>query len=418
MWLLVQLGRSILVACLVALCTGCSTIDTTLPERSYAVNTGSSNVRENIILPNIVRASQFEPLNFVALSKYTGTGSLGGSVTETHSFSMLFNILNKGAVQAGTTATNAVARDATQTGATVSTGTSFDLVPLDNKEFYSGFLAQLSLDQINLLVNAGLSRELVLNAIVKSARITLDDGRVFEFANDPTYDNWGDERLSAKCDSLGLELEAAIPFEHPAWLRPHEHDCNYQKFLFFLHAAVRFGMTTEPRSAPNPAAKTDKTAPKTISEVHLCYDPAIAEQYNKKVSALGACGSAKLTQGLRTYADVGLGRKIRLIQPVLRSPYAVFQYFGRLLATNTAHRVRLIDAGTPRMPTNDRVILTVLNSGGDCFAQAVHHGMTYCVPDQKLANNTKEVFILLNALVNLSTTRTALPVTPTVLTAP
>lgn len=94
----------------------------------------------------------------------------------------------------------------------------------------------------------------------------------------------------------------------------------------------------------------------------------------------------------------------------------MFQYFGRLLRTGTEPRVKLIDAGTPSMPTGDSRILTV-QSGlppGGCFASTFYLGHHYCVPTLG-AGNTKEIFVLLNTLVNLSTSRSALPATTSVL---
>jgi hypothetical protein len=149
----------------------------------------------------------------------------------------------------------------------------------------------------------------------------------------------------------------------------------------------------------------------------LCLDPAIAQEYGKTVDAALACGARhRVMASPRTiYGD--LGRNVKSIQPVLRSPYSVFQYYGRLLATDTVPRVHLIDARTPRLPTGDESILTIKKDEGDCFARARHLGVSYCVPN-KGANNTKEIFVLLNALVNLSTTRSSLPTTPTVQLAP
>ena len=392
---------------------GCTLVDAPLPDRTYGINIGSGNLRENVVLLNIVRASRFEPLNFVILSKYTGSGSLGGGVTATRNMGLVYDLLNNGAAITGKTSTSAFPQSVVVPNANVNTGASFDLAPLENKEFYGGFLAQIDLTQVNLLLNAGLSRELVLNSIVKSARVTHANGSVYEYYNDPSNDAWGSEKLSDQCQEIPDVTQ--VPFGHPIWLGEHAHDCNYQKFQYFMRAAVNYGMTTETHEVPNPAAKTDKAAPATIHKVNICYDSAIAQQHDKKVTALGACGSKSLTQGFRTYAD--FGPHVKLIQPVLRSPYAVFQYFGRLLATNTAKRVKLFDAGSPRMPTNDRLILSVVTGGTDCFAQANLANQSYCVPSQG-ANNTKEVFVLLSALVNLSTTRSALPTTPTVINAP
>jgi hypothetical protein len=414
--------------------TGCALVETALPERGFAINTGSSNLREDVILLNVVRASRFEPMNFTTLAKYTGTGSLEGSLQVTRNDGLTYDILNKGPVQAGTTATTVVARSAYIPNVRGSTGANFDVIPLDNKEFYAGFLAQLGLDQINLLVNAGLSRELVLHSIVKAARVLHANGTTYEFQNDPTNDSWLGARGTEaweQCERLQSENAFFPPFVHPVWTGPHANDCNYQKFLLFIGAAIQYGMTTVTRVVNNDlASKDDKTQSRKVAKAFLCFDSAIAREYGKSVSPLGACDSKQLAAGPRGYT-ASLGPHIRRIDPVLRSPYSVFQYYGRLLATDTASRVKLIDAFTPRLATGDANIFTVASTIGlgddilptlkkklsDCFARASHNREVYCVPNEG-ANNTKEIFVLLNVLVNLSTTRSALPITPTFLVAP
>jgi len=147
---------------LAALCApllaGC--IDSTLAPRAADINLGTQNVRESAILTNIVRASRSEPLNFVALSKYTGTGSLS---------------MNQSAT------VNAYARHPTSvsfgqifgTSANAAQGNSFDVGTLENKEFYGGFMSPLDLESLNLLLNAGLNKELVLHSVIEAFRVRL-----------------------------------------------------------------------------------------------------------------------------------------------------------------------------------------------------------------------------------------------------
>ncbi len=468
-----------------AVLSGCTLVDSTLPMRGYGVNVNSGSLREDLILLNIVRASRFEPMNFVSLSKYNASGLLeaGGSMTRNNDF----NVFSKG----GSNPTSVVIKSIFQPNAKVNTAANFDLVPLENKEFYAGLLAQIDLATINLLVNAGLSRELVLHALVKTVRIQHKNGQWFHFHNDPSNDGWqGDYKQGGQrqCEQLFADGAFDEPFIHSAWKGPHTNDCNYQKFLHFLRGAIRYGLTAEvvepgqasaadgkakgaasAKSATAakgggaakgaaPADKDDASAAKggeagavakggttvtadgaaTITtsttqvvvntgtadkaggakaKVMLCYDAAIAQEYGRKVAAGAACGSRNAATGQLSQPHQALN--LLQVQPFLRSPYSVFQYFGQILATNSAKRVKLIDANTPRLPTGDHLILTV-NKGRDldgCFANAHHAGETYCVPSEG-ANNTKEMFVLLNTLVNLSTTRSSLPTTPTVQIAP
>src|SRR5215468_6241340 len=118
-----------LLATLCALIAGC--VDSTLVPRAYDINQGTQNVRESAILTNIVRASRSEPLNFVALSKYTGTGSLA---------------LNEALVKntpAIKPASTSVLSQIFSSSVNASQSNSFDVGTLENKDFYGGFMSPL-----------------------------------------------------------------------------------------------------------------------------------------------------------------------------------------------------------------------------------------------------------------------------------
>ena len=405
-----------LFACIL---TACTAVESTLNDRGTAVNIGSGNLREDSILLNIVRASRFEPMNFMALSKYNASGIVEGNLQVTSNQGLMYDILNKGPVGSGMTATTSVVRGVVTPSAKVNTSANFDVAPLENQDFYGQFLSPLDIQTINLLVNAGISRELVLHSIVKGVRVVRADGTVFEYQNDPANDGWlgqqGPEQRR-QCEQLSQRGAFGSPFANTLWSGQHARDCVYQKFLYFLRAALEYGMTTQPQLVPNHLARGDKTQPKMVSRVVMCFDPAVAQEYGRIVHPSLACGSGHFSATNPIFR--GIGPQVKGVLPVMRSPYAVFQYYGRLLATETAERVKLFDARTIRLPTGDSTLLTIQKGmRGDCFARAAHDSGLYCVPNQG-ANNTKQVFVLLNVLVNLSTKRNALPLTPTVYVAP
>ena len=109
---------------------GCTLVDSSLSPRAFDINQGTQNARESGILLNIVRASRSEPLNFVALSRYTGTGSLGvnagGSQNDLLRFGTPTSVATKGIF---TSAVN------------VNAGNAFDVGTLENRDFYGGFLS-------------------------------------------------------------------------------------------------------------------------------------------------------------------------------------------------------------------------------------------------------------------------------------
>jgi hypothetical protein len=87
-----------------------------------------------------------------------------------------------------------------------------------------------------------------------------------------------------------------------------------------------------------------------------------------------------------------------------------------MLTNQTVDRVRLFDKA-PMLATGDRKILTITNETGNCFARTTHLGEAFCVPNNG-ATNTKEIFTLLNVLVNLSLKASSLPSTPSIQIAP
>ena len=416
-------GRRIFQSVLAVLCLtvgGCTLVDSSLSPRALDINQGTQNVRESGILLNIVRASRSEPLNFVALSRYTGTGSLGvnagASQNDLLRFGTPSNVATKGIFS---TALNATA------------GNAFDVGTLENRDFYGGFLSPLDLEGLNLLLNAGLSREVVFHSVMRAFRVTHTNGTAYLYENNPSDDTWLGAPRSPLCASLydGRETAFEPVFITPIWQRSHEHDCRYQKFLYFMRLALRYGITVEAIPLPQTYMDDgDRRRGRDMDRMDrmrdrdrslgptavyfVCYDPAIATENGLPIpkNTDVACGARKRVVG-RTHDfqfRFDFKRPIAGITPVIRSPYAVFQFYGQLLATDSLGRVRLSllsrrDA-LPREPT----LLTIDKGGGDCFARALYNGEMYCVPNQG-TRNTKEVFVLLNTLVAISTNRSSLP---------
>jgi hypothetical protein len=421
--------RVFVVACALML-AGCSLVDGALAPRAYDINQNTQNVRESGILLNIVRASRSEPLNFVALSRYTGTGSLAANKTVT-----LTDLFTFGAPA------NLVTRGSVTGGINANAGNTFDVGTLENRDFYGGFLSPLDLEGLNLLLNAGLSRELVFHSVMRGFRVTHENGSVYLYENNPEDDRWRGDGIrgrSTHCASLrdGKETAFEPVFQTEIWQPPHEADCRYQKFLYFLRLAVRYGITVEAiplpqRSISEGGAKGksggsgggDRDRSSAPSAVYfVCYDPAIARENdlplprNQEV----ACGTRKRPSIGRTHDfefRFTFRRPIAGITPVVRSPYAVFQYYGHLLASGAKSYVHLSRLSRRDGLERENALLTIERGGTDCFASAAYGGESYCVPNAG-TRNTKEVFVLLNTLVAISTTRSSLPASSTFVLTP
>ena len=417
--------RVLAVACAL-MAAGCSLVDGTLAPRAYDINQNTQNVRESGILLNIVRASRSEPLNFVALSRYTGTGSLNAS--NSLALNDLFTFGG---------ASNFVTRGNAAAAINTNAGNTFDVGTLENRDFYGGFLSPLDLEGLNLLLNAGLSRELVFHSVMRAFRVTHDNGSVFLYENNPEDDRWTGDGIrgrSTYCAGLrdGKETAFEPVFLTQIWQPPHENDCRYQKFLYFLRLAVRYGVTVEAiplpqRSITDSGGKgkggggdRERSGPSAV--YFVCYDPAIARENglplprNQDV----ACGTSKRRSIGKTHEfefRFTFRRPVAGIAPVVRSPYAVFQYYGHLLASGAKSYVHLSRLSRRDGLERENALLTIERGGSDCFASASYSGADYCVPNAG-TRNTKEVFVLLNTLVAISTTRSSLPVSSTFVLTP
>jgi hypothetical protein len=438
------------------LLSGCQLYDSaTLEPRHYEVNLGSQNVREELTLLNVVRASRFEPMNFTALSKYTASGSLtaGG--------------------QAATTIAKAGQSVLTGGPASGSTANSFDLVPLDFNEFYDKFLATLDPSYVHIFINAGLSREVVFNSLIDSIDVQLTPAgqrrlwRPFpklRFRNDPSYDTWfgksGPEAfeqcaLAAEEDyqkARALNTTRPIPVWAPFYtdfwyskdhFNDEINDCNYHKFLLLIRAAFEFGVTTakanrdnspassgtakasavnKPKQAanktsPNPAGSAQPAASGQQPDIILCFDPAIAAVYGNVLQGQFRCPEGgKLKPGDETLLNQPLKTELGLydakMEPVLRSAYGVFLYYGQLLRDDIQVE---ISTKSGRI-THDHWLFRVTKNIAGCFVRVTYGGRSYCVPEKDAAN-TKEVLTILLALVNMSTPAN-LPKTQSVIANP
>ncbi len=513
----VKIGVS-LAACLYL--GGCQLLDmASLEPRSYEVNHGSQSFREEVILLNVVRASFFEPLNFTTLSKYTASGTLGvnGSMARNVGIDFLRSVGGKpAAANVGSSPLNTLSA-----GGNASQSNSFDLAPMDNSDFYTNFLAALTPAEINLLVNAGLSREVVFYSIVGSIDVKLSAAgqalvtpakyrhyanfTTLRYNNSPSDSTWNgvDDKQAAfdMCtNEAAKDYEARTPsgnwapFYTRFWYGSHLNDCRYQKFLMLIREAFSYGVTTAAvEKAPNtqvagvvpgkaanaksgPAGQKGKPAPAkaggpqagqpvvtatatagqsipqiniTITnpisassggsssgsaakpatatrEIIICYDPAIAAANNiplKNNSICSTQGANVQGKGAGTLLSQPLqsrlGQYDDSVEPILRSPYGVFQYYGELIRTRTK-----VDIVTKRAirKTDDAQLFVVTPDVAGCFVHVNHGGGSYCIPSDNAnpikVSNTKEVLTLLIALVNLSTTRSSLPATQTAIVAP
>jgi len=227
---------------------GCSFVDN-YTARQYALNLHAQDAMNQETLLNIVRSSQYEPLNFMAVSQLTGG--------QTEQLNVGLPTVTFGPAKA------AAARDYAFSGSVVqNTATSgFTINPLISTTYQQAFLTAVPLSTVAQLVEL-YSREPVFFALIKSVTMTIigKQSYVSVLNNDPldnvpvtiqgketpcseifnpTSDVMSQKNHSVRLFSLGTEL----------YEDPNLDTCSYSKFVYVLEYGLNYGLTADLKSA-------------------------------------------------------------------------------------------------------------------------------------------------------------------------
>ena len=394
--IVVSCFRFLLVSCAVLL-GGCAAIDASLSDRVLNLNASLDRSSNDTILANIIRASYYQPLSFVGVSKVNGSQSVSlvnglptitfgphQTVTQ-HQFIFGSHSLNNQA------------------------SGNFDVAPLATKDFAKGVSVDISLAELSVLLKQGIPRDLLYSLAVDSIEFTDKGGVRRAFKNEPS-------------------------------------DKSYEEFRAAILVLIAWGFSIETRLDENPAFDSnDKTTAKFVTKGRFCFDQANADFELTKLVRMGArwkCNDAwsRMSPQKPSNEDVAIDiyfpGEVRTVVNVIfrmRSIYGVFNFLGRLIAEGHVYEARAAtdnDAKSvaralynPRggKPAAKEVGLPLLNIAGaqlgPCFSSVSINNVYYCVPHEG-GENTKRIFSVLSQLLALKTSAVDLPNTPTVRVAP
>lgn len=451
-------GRVLSVAVAAACLAACTeVVDSTTEIRYGQYNYTTDWAKNEAILLNVVRASKFQPLNFLVYQTYTGTATASAQVA-----SPGFIVgPNRVASQKQFTFSNSTV-NATGTG----TG-SISVQNLDTQDFYDALLTPVDFTNLYAFQRQGYPRELLFRLFtdyvsLKPPADVDPQGRGARIIyNDPSPDKqcvpsykpneqicFGDLVEFALLSGLSSEIRTAAA---PA------SSSNKQ-----AGSAAKTGGGTTPSSGSSPSSGSGPSAPTT--EARLCFDGALAnnaivesqryppQQWIAEGRDIGRflkavrlaeyhpiCGG---TEGLDAWPSKNSGSKkgptsnqsagtntlyvsvtVPTGQPIwdihqkvhntveigTRSTFAIYNFLGRLMNEQDS------DINTMRSPlqlVNDPRILTV-NKGqpAGCFVWTSLDLGVYCVPVDG-AENTKRSFSILSQLLALKTTTGDLQLQP------
>jgi len=399
-----------------------------LDRRAGTLTAQMAVIQNQDVLVNLARAGHDEPLYFTALNQVSASGTEDFHFTPPEFFLGPMSIINK--LPADRLATF------NGTGGTFldnTTNTNFQMSLLGSQDFYNGLMGPITLEDVNLLLHQGYSRELIFYLIIDKATITYpisSDGtpagtiNTLVTYNTPTVDP--NDRLTH------ANLSQA-----PKPLNLH----SYYWFQYLIMQAMRHGLTTETYEAPDDStAPSDSSSsssdakpkpPKMKVYAELCYDRALADPDPKVLAEIDKnsfCGAKPYirtsTQGASaplavTISDPNFplsGVKMD-VEVSTRSIYEIFYALGGMV--HSGANLTLLDFGLPAEKIDEEQLVNVkvgqfnVLPPGDCFSALNYEGHSYCVPLEG-ASNTKRIFGILNALLALKQSITDQPVTQTV----
>jgi hypothetical protein len=385
-------ARIIVLAAVSLLLSGCLSMGS-LANRGTSIDEGVGQMQNRSILLNLARSSRGEPLYFVSIGNVTALGQTDlrlGAPGFTEGVGL--TNLAKQVVSGGTS-----------TFLDNTTNTNIQMGIFNTQAFYEGLMTPLGLDEIDLLLKQGFSREMIFYLVIDKAKITPQNGQPYFLYNDPT-------------------------------------NPSYPKFVQAIESAMEHGLTTEivpddsstdlpPAPTPPAQGAASKTPPPPVPGVpkmlgQTCYEQALATPgamaefaiLAKLRGPINFCGGGKRASGSQY---VSLNGDLVQIQVDFRSIYRIFSYLGGVIDHPEAPVV-LVDYHVPSETTPAGPLLTVVGTDsvfGGCFTALHYGGKSYCVP-QEGADNTKQIFNVLNALVALKQSPGDLPVAQSVLINP
>ncbi|HXQ12128.1 MAG TPA: hypothetical protein VN805_14120 [Caulobacteraceae bacterium] len=354
--------------------------------RGTIVDLGVGSMQNRGMLINIARASLSEPLYFLSPSAIQATGSTDLRLSSPQA------IEGPGLKHSDTLNQLTFGSASQFLDNTMSTNFTANLFA--THDFYLGLMTPLSLDEIDLLLHQGYSRELVFYLVIDKAKIT-------------PFNPGG--------------AQAARP--HFDYNRPG--DPSFPEFQAFIQAAMEHGLTTEqaPAGAGGPPpSDSSKTAPPRAAR-QTCYEPALASPAamdDFKLVHVNFCGSGDTPPAQQL---VLLNGKAYKIEVVFRSTYGIFRYLGGLVR-NPVGSPMLDDyskdypGGVPEM-TPSGSLFKIDTTGGlpeGCFTAIRYEDATYCAPGRgDGAGTTREIFNILTALVALKQSSGDIPASSAIL---
>ena len=452
------LGRIFILACAASCLAACTEVVNSVVDSRYAqYNRATDWAKNEAILLNIVRASEYQPLNFLVYNAYSGSATVSAMAS-----SPAFVI--------GPDRVNSQKQYSFGQGALTASamgGGSISVQNLDTQDFYDALLSPVDFVNLYEFQRQGYPRELLFRLFTDFVSIKPVSNRQgpasFIIYNDPMREK--------ECVSVPPQVVRHLYPDRP--VDPDRDKICFSDLVFFallsgLTSEVRTASATQPiggntKPSTDPAAsgagsakpnlKPSSTATSNSSaakpatpEGRLCFDGALANRAQMEWEKLKGlrlppalksavyhpiCGVDKWLNALKKGSsspspgveelevdvkartgnlvwDIHLLEK-HAVEIGTRSTFSIYNFLGRIMRDQDSEINMIID---PLVIAEDPHVLTVFKGQpAGCFVSALFDLGVYCVPIDGAAN-TKRTFSILSQLLALKTTTGDLQLQP------
>ncbi len=416
--------RSVQIVVLAALClllTGCVSVGS-LANRGTSIDEGVGQMANRGILLNLARASRGEPLYFVSIGTIQAQGSTDirlGAPAFTEGASL-------------PSVARQVIAGGTSTFLDNTINTNFQMGVFNTQTFYEGVLQPLGLNDIDLLLHQGFSREMVFYLVIEKAKISpcplqrgSDPCIVYNDPANPSYPLFQGAIEAAMEHGLVTE----VPQSMESLIAPTDPVTDQGAAGANAQARAAVSQVAVQSTGGTNAGKIDFVLKPQAQDpkAQLCFERALStaaakrefDQLTAEKKPPFYCGTGHKRGSAPLTVRLFDGRDYQIVVTT-RSIYGIFNYLGEVMNTPDAKAPKLVDYNVPSEVTPIGPLLTVTQGGilgAGCFSSVTYGGKNYCVP-QESAQTTKQVFNVLSALVALKQSPGDLPASQTVLVAP
>ncbi len=376
-------------------------------------NKSVEQARNQLMLLNIIRASENMPLLFTGIQVVRGNGqtSVGGALGITRTVQ---------AVSLGAPITNTTIKTlAPSVNLQVASGFNFDVVVLDSAEFMQGLLTPISVLTFNHYVRQGIPLELLLHLLTEKITITTPGRPTVTYVNDPLSRDYKEFRLLVTA-LLKLRLTTEVVNSPSEAIGPLLTDADLKSgastefskalpglFLTKVPGGYRFirpGSTTA-----NFCFLGEETAQSTLPQTSLC-----ANSPMRKAKQATPDGDELANKKVLTTVDWSMSVQ-------MSSTNDVFNYLGRLESFQLESGNDILTLDSPEAIAynrqgQSRAVFNVIKNQPkpNDIASVQYRGIVYSLPLEAQGFSATTLMVL-NQLFSLSKSVNSIPGTGTVL---